>query len=124
VLYVKEIFEKWKQVVNKNQNTKSIKKAKENLHRSYIIFIDPVLLTFLTNTYNNIQSNCNKERDVVYLNQGSNSSNNKQVKIDIILDRDRYNNLVDVCSKYKEQHGVELTPKEYILMLIDSAISA
>ena len=53
-----------------------------------------------------------------------NSSNNDQVKIDIVLDRGRYNNLVGVCKKYKEQHGVELTPKEYILMLIDSAISA
>gem|GEM_PF-875331 len=58
------------------------------------------------------------------MNQGNNSSNNEQVKIDIILDKDRYNSLVYVCSKYKEQHGVELTPKEYILMLIDSAISA
>ena len=54
----------------------------------------------------------------------ANSSNNEQVKIDIILDRDRYNNLVSVCKKYKEQQGVELTPREYILMLIDSAISA
>ena len=57
------------------------------------------------------------------MNQGD-SNNNDHVKIDIILDRDRYNNLVSVCKKYKEQHGVELTPKEYILMLIDSAISA
>jgi vacuolar-type H+-ATPase subunit C/Vma6 len=60
---------------------------------------------------------------VVHLNQDS-SSNDEQVKIDIILDRGRYNNLVSVCKKYKEQHGVELTPREYILMLIDSAISA
>ena len=57
------------------------------------------------------------------MNQGD-SNNNDHVKIDIILDRDRYNNLVGVCKKYKEQHGVELTPREYILMLIDSAISA
>jgi vacuolar-type H+-ATPase subunit C/Vma6 len=57
------------------------------------------------------------------LNQG-NSSSNDQVKIDIVLDRGRYNNLVDVCKKYKEQHGIELTPREYILMLIDSAIPA
>ena len=57
------------------------------------------------------------------MNQGD-SNNNDHVKIDIILDRDRYNNLVGVCKKYKEQHSVELTPKEYILMLIDSAISA
>ena len=57
------------------------------------------------------------------MNQGD-SNNNDHVKIDIILDRDRYNNLLSVCKKYKEQHGVELTPKEYILMLIDSAISA
>jgi hypothetical protein len=28
VLYVKEIFEKWRQVVNKNKNTKSSKQVK------------------------------------------------------------------------------------------------
>ena len=58
------------------------------------------------------------------MNQGNSRSNNDQVKIDIVLDRGRYNNLVDVCKKYKEQHGIELTPREYILMLIDSAIPA
>ena len=54
----------------------------------------------------------------------SNSNSNDQVRIDIVLDRGRFNNLVDICNKYKEQQGVELTPREYILMLIDSAISA
>ena len=51
-------------------------------------------------------------------------NSNDQVQIDIVLDRGRFNNLVDMCNKYKEQQGVELTPREYILMLIDSAISA
>jgi vacuolar-type H+-ATPase subunit C/Vma6 len=53
-----------------------------------------------------------------------NSNSNDQVQIDIVLDRGRFNNLVDMCNKYKEQQGVELTAREYILMLIDSAISA
>ena len=53
-----------------------------------------------------------------------NSNSNDQVQIDIVLDRGRFNNLVEMCNKYKEQQGVELTPREYILMLIDSAISA
>lgn len=53
-----------------------------------------------------------------------NSNSNDQVQIDIVLDRGRFNNLVDMCNKYNEQQGVELTPREYILMLIDSAISA
>jgi vacuolar-type H+-ATPase subunit C/Vma6 len=46
-----------------------------------------------------------------------------QVEIDIVLDKTRYRNLVEMCKKYKEQHGTELTPKEYVLMLIDSAIN-
>jgi vacuolar-type H+-ATPase subunit C/Vma6 len=47
-----------------------------------------------------------------------------QVEINLVIDKARYNNLVDICKKYKEQHGTELTPKEYVLMLIDSAIAA
>ncbi|MFY9868618.1 MAG: hypothetical protein WAK17_02770 [Candidatus Nitrosopolaris sp.] len=43
-------------------------------------------------------------------------------KIDITLDEIRYNNLLDLCNKYRSQQGTELTPKEYILMLIDSAM--
>ncbi|MGA7898824.1 MAG: hypothetical protein WA395_02645 [Nitrososphaeraceae archaeon] len=43
-------------------------------------------------------------------------------EINLVLDKDRYHTLLDICVKYKEQQGVELTPKEYILMLIDSAI--
>ncbi|MFY9564754.1 MAG: hypothetical protein WB053_12330 [Nitrososphaeraceae archaeon] len=46
-----------------------------------------------------------------------------QVEINIVLDKTRYKNIVEICRKYKEQHGTELTPKEYVLMLIDSAIS-
>jgi hypothetical protein len=43
-------------------------------------------------------------------------------EINLVLDKDRYHDLLDICVKYKEQQGAELTPKEYILMLIDSAI--
>ena len=43
-------------------------------------------------------------------------------EINLVLDKDRYHALLDICTKYKEQQGAELTPKEYILMLIDSAI--
>ncbi len=43
-------------------------------------------------------------------------------EINLVLDKDRYHAILDICAKYKEQQGAELTPKEYILMLIDSAI--
>jgi hypothetical protein len=43
-------------------------------------------------------------------------------EINLLLDKDRYDRLLEVCQKYKEQQGVNLTPKEYILMLIDSAV--
>lgn len=43
-------------------------------------------------------------------------------EINLLLDKDRYDSLLEVCQKYKEQQGVNLTPKEYILMLIDSAV--
>jgi hypothetical protein len=46
----------------------------------------------------------------------------RQYEINLILDEDRYNSLVEICKKYKEQQGSDITPKEYILMLIDSAI--
>jgi hypothetical protein len=45
-----------------------------------------------------------------------------QHQIDIILDEDRYRRILEICSNYKEKQGMEITPKEYILMLIDSAI--
>ncbi|MGA9153220.1 MAG: hypothetical protein WBZ36_21790 [Candidatus Nitrosopolaris sp.] len=45
-------------------------------------------------------------------------------KIDITLDEIRYNKLLDLCNKYWSQQGTELTPKEYILMLIDSTMSS
>jgi vacuolar-type H+-ATPase subunit C/Vma6 len=51
------------------------------------------------------------------------NDDNNQVEIDILLDKTQYRNLVEICKKYKEQHDTELTPKEYVLMLIDSAIS-
>jgi len=44
--------------------------------------------------------------------------------IDITLDEVRYKNLQDLCDIYASQQGTFLTPKEYILMLIDSAISS
>jgi vacuolar-type H+-ATPase subunit C/Vma6 len=45
-------------------------------------------------------------------------------QIDITLDEVRYKNLLDLCNKYASQQDTLLTPKEYILMLIDSAISS
>jgi len=45
-------------------------------------------------------------------------------KIDTTLDEFRYNSLLDLCSKYTSEKNKSITPKEYILMLIDSAISS
>jgi hypothetical protein len=41
-----------------------------------------------------------------------------------MLDDNRYNNLLDLCKKYRTQHSTNLTPTEYILILIDSAIDS
>jgi hypothetical protein len=46
----------------------------------------------------------------------------QQHRIDITLDEDRYQGILEICSNYKAKQGKEITPKEYILMLIDSAI--
>ena len=46
----------------------------------------------------------------------------KQYEINLILDEDRYNSLVEICKRYNEQQGSDITPKEYILMLLDSAL--
>ena len=46
----------------------------------------------------------------------------KQYKIDLVLDEDHYKDLLDKCKKYKEHHGTEITPKEYILMLLQLAV--
>jgi len=43
-------------------------------------------------------------------------------RIDITLDEDRYQEILEICNNYKAQQGTEITPREYILMLIDSAI--
>ena len=43
-------------------------------------------------------------------------------RIDITLDEDRYQEILEICNNYKVKQGMEITPKEYILMLIDSAI--
>ena len=48
--------------------------------------------------------------------------NKDKYEVNLVLDKDRYNALLDICVKYREQQGADLTPKEYILMLIDSAI--
>jgi hypothetical protein len=45
-----------------------------------------------------------------------------QYEILLVLEEDRYNNLLEICRKYKEQQGKDITPKEYILMLVDSAL--
>jgi hypothetical protein len=46
----------------------------------------------------------------------------QQHRIDITLDEDRYQGILEICSNYKAKQGKVITPKEYILMLIDSAI--
>jgi hypothetical protein len=46
----------------------------------------------------------------------------QQHRIDITLDEDRYQGILEICSNYKAKQGKEITPKEYILMLIASAI--
>jgi hypothetical protein len=46
----------------------------------------------------------------------------KQYEIKIELDKDRYDALLDICRNYKAQHSTDITPTEYVLMLIDSAI--
>jgi hypothetical protein len=43
-------------------------------------------------------------------------------RIDLTLDEDRYQEILEICNNYKAKQGMEITPKEYILMLIDSAI--
>ncbi len=48
----------------------------------------------------------------------------KQHEIKLMLDDNRYNNLLDLCKKYRTQHSTNLTPTEYILILIDSAIDS
>ena len=47
-----------------------------------------------------------------------------QYEIKLMLDDNRYNNLLDLCKKYRTQHSTNLTPTEYILILIDSAIDS
>jgi len=46
----------------------------------------------------------------------------KQHEIKLVLDETRYNSLLDLCKRYGSQHSTNLTPKEYILILIDSAL--
>ena len=52
-----------------------------------------------------------------------NADNNK-VDMIIVLDKVRYSNLDNICKKYNEQQGTDIPPKEYELLLIDSALSA
>ena len=56
--------------------------------------------------------------------KGKTKTEKNKYKIDITLDEIRYNNLLELCNKYRSQQGTELTPKEYILMLIDSTMSS
>jgi hypothetical protein len=51
-----------------------------------------------------------------------NPKNEHQHQIDTTLDEDRYQEILEICSNYKARQDMELTPTEYILMLIDSAI--
>jgi hypothetical protein len=43
-------------------------------------------------------------------------------EITLLLEKERYAGLLEICKKYKEQQGRDITPKEYVLMLIDSAL--
>jgi hypothetical protein len=49
-----------------------------------------------------------------------NEKDGQEHRIDIRLDRDRYRSILKICKNYGMQQGMEITPKEYIL--IDSAI--
>ena len=49
----------------------------------------------------------------------------QQYQIDITLDHDRYQSILEIleiCNNYSAKQGKKITPKEYILILIDSAI--
>jgi hypothetical protein len=45
-----------------------------------------------------------------------------QYQIVITLDQDRYQGILEICSNYNTKQSKNITPKEYILILIDSAI--
>ncbi len=47
----------------------------------------------------------------------------EQYEINLVLDQKRYNNLLDLCKKYAADHSVNVTPTEYVFLLIDSAIA-
>lgn len=51
-----------------------------------------------------------------------NENDERQYRIDIILDEYRYQKVLEICRGYKAGQGKEITPREYILMLIDYAI--
>jgi hypothetical protein len=46
----------------------------------------------------------------------------KQHEIKLVLVETKYNNLLDLRKSYGSQHSTNLTPNEYILILIDSAL--
>ncbi len=41
-----------------------------------------------------------------------------------LIGTERFDNLLELCKRYKTEHHKDLTPYEYLLMLIDSAIDA
>ena len=45
-----------------------------------------------------------------------------QYQIVITLDQDRYQGIVEICSNNNTKQSKNITPKEYTLILIDSAI--
>jgi hypothetical protein len=55
--------------------------------------------------------------------QYENMEEKKHYEIKLVIEEDRYNNLLEICKRYKDQHDKDITPREYILMLIDSAIN-
>lgn len=51
-----------------------------------------------------------------------NEKDRQQHHIDIVLDNERYQNVLEICNTYNAQQSKEITPKEYILILIDTVI--
>ncbi|CAN5153736.1 hypothetical protein BH18THE2_BH18THE2_11460 [soil metagenome] len=65
-----------------------------------------------------------KDTDENSIDNDNIDNDNDNNKVDIIIVLDKVSNLDNICKKYNEQQGTDIPPKEYKLMLIDSAISA
>jgi hypothetical protein len=54
----------------------------------------------------------------------NNKLSKKKKDLRDLIGTERYDNLLELCKRYRTEHDKDLTPYEYILMLIDSAIDA